>query len=278
MYIMGSVLAIGASILFLVIVFTPLELLFPAKKGQKIFRKHWLLDMTYFIGQYLVLGGVVIWALSYFSYWLTGIIPVEFRTSVASQTWWLQAIEVVILSDFVIYWGHRLQHKVPFLWRFHKVHHTAKKMDWLAAHREHPLDSLYTIGLINLPAFVLGFDLETLAGLIAFRGIWAIYIHSNTRIPIGPLKWFIGAPQLHHWHHYLDRDAGNYANISPLMDLMFGTYTCPDHEPEEVGIPEDFPQNYVGQMLHPLLPASISKKLGGLKLPSEKSKLNSESK
>jgi len=61
------------------------------------------------------------------------------------------------------------------------------------------------------------------------------------------------------------------------MDILFGTYTCPDHEPDEVGIPEDFPQNYVGQMIHPLLPASISKKLGGLKLPSEKSDNPSES-
>lgn len=51
--------------------------------------------------------------------------------------------------------------------------------------REHPLDTVYTVGLINLPAFLLGFPLETLAGFIAFHGIWAIYIHSNVRLPIG---------------------------------------------------------------------------------------------
>jgi len=107
------------------------------------------------------------------------------------------------------------------------------------------------MGLINIPAFLLGFPLETLTGLIAFRGIWAIYIHSNVRLNIGPLKWFVGAPELHHWHHDRARDAGNYANISPLMDLAFGTYRCPDHEPESFGIQEEIPRNYFGQMLHP---------------------------
>ncbi|MBL4704727.1 MAG: sterol desaturase family protein [Flavobacteriales bacterium] len=163
-------------------------------------------------------------------------------------------MEVVFFSDLFIYWAHRLQHQWSFLWRFHKVHHSAERLDWLAAHREHPLDTIYTVTIINLPAILLGFNLDLIAGLIAFRGIWAVYIHSNVRLPIGPLKMLIGAPELHHWHHYLDKDAGNYANISPIMDLLFGTYTCPDHEPEEVGISEVFPTTYIGQMIHPLLP------------------------
>ena len=69
-----------------------------------------------------------------------------------------------------------------------------------------------------------------------------------------PLRWFIGAPELHHWHHDKDRFAGNYANISPLMDLLFGTYTCPDHEPGAFGIREPTPKNYIGHLLHPFPP------------------------
>lgn len=137
---------------------------------------------------------------------------------------------------------------------FHKVHHSAEHLDWLAAHREHPLDTIYTVGLINLPAFVLGFPLQTLVGFIAFRGLWAIYIHSNVRLPTGPLRVLFGAPELHHWHHDLDRQAGNYANVSPLMDVLFGTYRCPDHEPEAFGIEESSPDSYVGFMVEPLLP------------------------
>ena len=88
-----------------------------------------------------------------------------------------------------------------------------------------------------------------------FRGIWAIYIHSNVRLPIGPLRKLIGSPELHHWHHDRDRDAGNYANLSPLMDILFGTYRCPGHEPERFGLNQPTPSTYLGHLIQPLLPA-----------------------
>jgi sterol desaturase/sphingolipid hydroxylase (fatty acid hydroxylase superfamily) len=244
----------GLSFLFLCLVFRPLEWAFPAKADQRFFRPAWFTDLCFFLGQYLLWGGLVFWLLSRWGDWLDGAVPAHFRDRIAAQPWWLQAIEVVLLSDLCVYWGHRLQHNVGFLWRFHSIHHSAEHLDWLAAHREHPVDTVYTLGLINLPAFVLGFPLETLVGLIAFRGIWAIYIHSNVRLPLGPLRVFVGAPELHHWHHDRDRNAGNYANISPLMDVLFGTYRCPDHEPERFGIREEIARSYLGQMLHPFLP------------------------
>ena len=239
----------GLSLLFLLITFVPMERMFPAKPGQPFFRPQWGLDLCYLLGQYLLWTGLVFWLLGHFEHCLDPYISPAFREAVARQPGWLQAIEVVVFSDFLVYWGHRLQHRVDFLWQFHKVHHSAPHLDWLAAHREHPLDTLYTIGIIHFPAFLLGFPLETLAGLIAFRGIWAIYIHSNVRLPLGPLGLLIGSPALHHWHHDLERDAGNYANISPLMDVIFGTHVCPNHEPEAFGIHEDFPETYVEQLL-----------------------------
>lgn len=247
----------GLSLIFLSLVFIPLETVFPAKEAKGIFRKGWMLDMCYFLGQYLFWNGMVLWVLYHFKYWIGSIMPLSFTQIIQHQPLWVQAIEVIFFSDLIIYWGHRLQHNVDFLWRFHKVHHSAETLDWLAAHREHPIDSIYTIGLINLPAFLIGFDLEALALLVAFRGIWAIYIHSNVRLPIGKLKILIGSPELHHWHHDKERDRGNYANISPLMDIVFGTYVCPSTEPENFGIKEHFPKNYVGQMLRPFVPDFI---------------------
>lgn len=249
------------SFIFLIAVFVPMEKVFPAKKKQKFFRSKWVLDFCFFIGQYLIWSGLVLWTLNNFGDYLTSIIPNSFQSKVGNQPYLLQVLEVLILSDFLIYWGHRLQHNIDFLWRFHKVHHSAENLDWLAAHREHPIDSIYTIGLINLPAFIMGFPLESIAGIIAFRGIWAIYIHSNVRLPLGPLKILIGAPELHHWHHDLDRRAGNYANISPIMDVIFGTYKCPDKEPEKFGIREEIPSTYLGQLIEPLLPKRIWNKL-----------------
>jgi sterol desaturase/sphingolipid hydroxylase (fatty acid hydroxylase superfamily) len=247
-------LSAGLSFLFLVLVFRPLEMAFPAKTGQRFFRPAWLTDLCFFLGQYLVFSGLVFWALVHFGRWLNGIVPSDFRSAVASQPWWLQVLEVIALSDFLIYWGHRLQHRVGFLWRFHSVHHSSEHLDWLAAHREHPLDTIYTVGLINLPAFILGFPLEALAGFIAFRGLWAVFIHSNVRLPIGPFRVLIGSPELHHWHHDRDRDAGNYANISPLMDVLFGTYRYPGHEPDRFGVNQPVPRTYLGHLVRPLLP------------------------
>lgn len=255
MSFVNVLLATGVSLLFLALVFIPMEKAFPAKANQQVFRPKWLLDLCYFFGQYLLWSSLVLKALNYLGVWFDENIPLQFRTVIGSQPIWLQAIEVLVLSDVLIYWGHRLQHKYDLLWRFHKVHHSAETLDWLAAHREHPVDSIYTVGIINLPALLFGFDLSSLAIMVAFRGLWAIYIHSNVRLSIGPLKMLIGSPELHHWHHDKERDRGNYANISPLMDIVFGTYVCPPHEPEAFGIKEKFPSNYVAQMVRPLLPA-----------------------
>jgi sterol desaturase/sphingolipid hydroxylase (fatty acid hydroxylase superfamily) len=262
-------LSSAASFLFLLVVFRPLEAAIPARAGQGFFRPAWFTDLCFFLGQYLLWNSVVFTLLIYGAGWLNLLVPATFRAGVAAQPWWLQALEVIVLSDFCVYWGHRLQHAVPILWRFHSIHHSAEHLDWLAAHREHPVDTIYTLTLINLPAFLLGFNVATLAGLVAFRGLWAIYIHSNVRLPLGPLRMLVGAPELHHWHHDRARDAGNYANISPLVDLLFGTYRCPDHEPEAFGIAEPIAPTYLGQMLHPFLPRRRAQPAAKVESPSD---------
>lgn len=247
----ASLATAGLALCFLALTFRPLEWAFPARRGQPLFRPEWWTDLLYFLGQYLLFNGAVLWLISQFEYGIDGVVPYGLRAAVAAQPWWLQGIEVMALSDLCIYWGHRIQHRVDFLWRFHAIHHSAEHLDWLASHREHPVDSIYTITIINLPAIILGFPMETLVGFLAFRGLWAIFIHSNVRLPLGPLKVLIGSPDLHHWHHARDRDSGNYANLSPLMDRLFGTYHCPDHEPAAFGLREPFPRSYLGQLLFP---------------------------
>src|SRR5437764_7426087 len=97
----------GLSFLFLLLVFRPLEVVFPAKPGQRFFRPAWFTDLCFFLGQYLLWSGLVLVVLASFKSWLDGIVPQSFRLSVATQPWWLQVVEVVLLSDFLIYWGHR---------------------------------------------------------------------------------------------------------------------------------------------------------------------------
>lgn len=246
-FLIDNLWAAGISFIVLALVFSPLEWLAPAKLGQKFFRPEWFTDLAFFLGQYLIWGGLILQVLRLLKTSCHGII---FGSSVAALPWWMQALLAVFLGDLSIYWVHRLQHRWDFLWRFHAVHHTAEHLDWLAAHREHPVDGLITQAVINLPAFLLGVSIGTLSWLIIFRGIWAIYIHSNVRFPLGPLRVLIGAPEIHHWHHSRERKVGNYANLSPLMDVLFGTYVCKQHEPAEFGISEPFPRSYARQLLH----------------------------
>jgi sterol desaturase/sphingolipid hydroxylase (fatty acid hydroxylase superfamily) len=239
-------------LVFLCAVFYPLEIAFPAKP-QCFFRSAWFTDLCFFLGQYLFWGGMVLGILIHLKVWLAWVVAEDFRLAVAGQPWWLQAMEVILLSDFFSYWGHRLQHRIGFLWRFHAVHHSSEQLDWLAAHREHPVDAIYTMTLINLPPMILGFPLETIAGFLLFRGVWAVFIHANVRLPIGPLRMLLGSPELHHWHHARERDVGNYANVCPLMDILLGTYCCPPQEPEQFGLKEPISDTYLGLIIKPLL-------------------------
>ena len=114
MHYVWLILTALGSFLFLTIVFRPLELSFPAKSNQRFLRADWWLDLCFFLGQYLVWNGLVVGALFYFRQWLNLLVPVAFRSAVASQSWWLQMAEVIVLSDMLIYWGHRLQHRGVF--------------------------------------------------------------------------------------------------------------------------------------------------------------------
>src|SRR5579871_6998990 len=92
----AAIASTGLSFLFLLLVFRPLEAVFPAKPGQRFFRPAWLTDLCFFLGQYLLWSGLVLWALLHFRGWLDGIAPAPFRHAVAAQPWWLQVAEVIL--------------------------------------------------------------------------------------------------------------------------------------------------------------------------------------
>ena len=242
------------SFLVLAAVFWPLEKLFPARAGQPWLRPRLVTDVAFFLGQYLLWGALVLATLQWTDQLFVEWMPGGWRALVASQPRWLQAIEVLLLCDIGVYWFHRACHRFDFLWRFHAVHHSAEHLDWVAAHREHPLDGLVTQLVCNVPAFALGFPMETLAAVIALRSLWGIFIHSNVRLPLGPLHVLLGSPALHHWHHAkLRTKAQNFANLAPWVDVLFGTYHRPQgEETYPIGLSEEFPRSWLGQILHPI--------------------------
>lgn len=244
-----------ASLAWLVVMFVPLERAFPARPEQKILRRGLWTDLAFFFGQHLVFAMVAVSVLSASMPYVVGWLGTEaLQGQMAELPMALQVLVVVMAGDMMAYWGHRAQHRFEWLWRFHAVHHSSVEVDWLAAHREHPLDGIYTQAMVNLPAIVLGFDIGAAMGLVAFRSLWAIFVHSNVRIPMGPLRYVVGAPQLHRWHHAKIREPGNYANLAPWVDLLFGTYHWPQGEPEAMGVDDEMPEDYVGLLWRPMVP------------------------
>ncbi len=243
--IFSVLLSAVASFALLAAVFVPLERLFPARPGQKVLRRNVAVDACFFAGQYLAWTSVAVWVLA-------RVEPLV-RHAPTSLPLVMQVVLAVAGGDFVVYWFHRACHAWGPLWRFHAVHHTAEELDWVAAHREHPVDGVLTQLCMNLPAFLLGVPMSALAGIIVFRGIWAVFIHSNVRLPLGPLRFLFGAPELHHWHHArLERTAHNFSNLGPWVDVLFGTYHRPEGEERyPLGVPESWPQGYVAQLAQP---------------------------
>jgi sterol desaturase/sphingolipid hydroxylase (fatty acid hydroxylase superfamily) len=237
---------------WLAAIFLPLEWARPRWPGQARLRRGVATDLAFFAGQHLLFGAAVAWLLSH----AIALVPrpdglTSLQARFANHPGWLRALVVLVLGDLAMYWGHRLQHRVPWLWRFHAVHHSAEQLDFLAAHREHPLDGLYTQLWMNLPALALGFSFEGLLGLVAFRGLWATLIHANVQLPLGPLAWLVGSPQHHHVHHQRERDVGNYANLAPWIDRLFGTHREAPEGPLELGLDEPAPSTYLGLLVQP---------------------------
>ncbi|EYF03499.1 sterol desaturase family protein [Chondromyces apiculatus] len=251
------------SLAVLALVFVPLERAFPARPGQRLRRPAIAVDLCFFLGQRLVFAALVTAALTTVAGALDLQALARLRASVDAWPLALQALAALVLGDLVVYWFHRACHRVDLLWRFHAVHHSVEHLDWLAAHREHPLDGFLTQLCLNLPGVVLGLPFEAMGALVVLRSLWAIFIHANVRLPLGPLRWILGAPELHHWHHArVERTAHNFANLAPYLDRIFGTYHCPeDPETYPLGLTEPWPRGYLAQLAHPFLPQGRARDL-----------------
>ena len=260
--IQGALYALGAaaaSFATLLVVFVPLERLFPARPGQQILRPAWWTDLAFFAGQYLLWVGLSVWILAQVQTRIPPIVPSGVRATFAAWPCACEALGLIALGAGSVYWVHRACHSHPWFWRIHSIHHSAEHLDWLAAHREPPLDGILTQLAVNAPALLLGFSVGQVAGVAALRGMWAIFVHSNVRIPLGPLRVILGAPELHHWHHLRRVRAENSANLAPWTDLLFGTYHCPDGGEEDwpLGVEEAVPRGYWGMLGWPLRDSTV---------------------
>jgi sterol desaturase/sphingolipid hydroxylase (fatty acid hydroxylase superfamily) len=245
------------SIILAMLIFIPLERLLALRHEQGTFRKSWQLDSIYFLLngifisaglKLILLAALVLGAL---------LVPAQFRAWVGSLSFWIQLPAVLLVSDLGFYAAHRMFHKIPWLWRFHAVHHSIEEMDWLAAHRVHPLDQILTKGASILPIIALGFSPGAIAAYAALYHWQALLIHSNVKINFGPLAHIFASPHFHHWHHANHKEAydKNFAGQLSFLDALFGTmHMPPERMPERYGTNMPVPKSYGSQMLYPLQP------------------------
>lgn len=244
------------------VIFIPLERLRPLHRGQHPLHKGWRTDLLYVFANGAVLSmglGALTAVTPALSTWL---VSAELRAAVARQPYWIQVIEAVILADLGFYVAHRLFHGVPWLWRFHAIHHSIQELDWLAGVRVHGLDQLVTKGISMLPLLVLGFDAVPIAISAGIYFWHSILLHANVRMSFGPLRWIIASPVFHHWHHAAWPDAygKNFAGQLSILDKLFGTLYMPKGQtPESYGLDEPVPHTYISQMLYPFKWARLSR-------------------
>ncbi|MPZ14414.1 MAG: sterol desaturase family protein [Chloroflexi bacterium] len=182
----------------------------------------------------------------------------ERDTLVRQQPGWLQAVELVILLDFVAYWMHRAFHRDGLLWRIHSVHHSSIKVDWLSSVRVHPLNDLGTRVVQVIPLVLLGFDASALGIAVPFFTFYALFVHSDVPWTYGPLRFAVASPAFHRWHHTTQTEGlnKNFAALLPMFDLLFGTFFMPEGtQPERFGIiGSTVPENIILQLVHPFRP------------------------
>ncbi|GHC48452.1 sterol desaturase family protein [Neogemmobacter tilapiae] len=244
------------NLVFLGFIFIPLERLFPHRPDQTVFRTEWREDLFYYL-----VSSMMVQVLSYMTLAPSGLIRSttdlsSVQSFLGSQPLWLQIIEIMILTDFVQYWLHRAFHRIPALWRFHAVHHSAETMDWIAGARMHFFEVIILRAVTATPMFVLGFSEAALHAYILIVYVYSSVLHSNLRGEPSWLGRFLATPRFHHWHHGIEREAidVNFSIHFPLLDRLFGTYHLPqDKWPSGYGIKGNpVPKGYWSQFLYPL--------------------------
>jgi sterol desaturase/sphingolipid hydroxylase (fatty acid hydroxylase superfamily) len=237
------------------LIFIAIEKLLPLRKGQLVFRPEWQTDLKHFAVNHFLVGLILLTVNFVIHNGFGWMVQHDFQLAV-QRIWFLpQLLLCILVADLAQYWTHRAYHEIPFLWKFHAVHHSAKSMDWLAGSRQHVLEVIATRVFVVAPLFVIGFSESVVNAYILIVGFQAVLNHANVGIPWGPLKYLIVTPDFHHWHHASDDEAidRNYAAHYAFLDHLFGTAVKADRKlPNHYGVVGDYmPDGFVAQQMFP---------------------------
>ena len=230
------------------LLFVPLERLLPVPDAGRRTLKSWIVDLAHATlgGQAIKTGATVLLALILMGH--------PQSTLAASLPIWLQVILLLLICDLIIWIVHRACHAMPLLWRFHRIHHSSTRLDWLAASRVHPCEQILMTTAIALPMLTLGFSPAATAIYLGVYEVHAVLLHANTRMSLGPLEAIFTPPRIHHWHHADEPHAydSNFGSQLVIWDRMFGTAYHPQRRyPKRFGIDAPPEEDFVTHLLAP---------------------------
>jgi sterol desaturase/sphingolipid hydroxylase (fatty acid hydroxylase superfamily) len=235
------------------LIYVPLERLWPQYPEQGTFRNEWTLDVVYFMSTHLpiqILSFLVLLPATLAIKYLG--VPV-LQHFIVRLPWLLQFFLAVVVADVAEFFIHLALHKVPFLWRFHAVHHSSKALDWIAGSRSHFVDDTLVRGFILVP-LMFGFSQGIILAYLIFVTLHATWTHCNFAPNAKWLEKLLVMPRYHHWHHTSQKEGidKNFAIHFPWIDKLFGTYYYPDTWPERYGLDgEEISPSFLGQTIEP---------------------------
>jgi sterol desaturase/sphingolipid hydroxylase (fatty acid hydroxylase superfamily) len=243
-----------------------LELMLPWRKNQSIFRKDFWLDAFWMFFNFFIFNLIIYIALSsvteeYFGKMMQAIgLPKKGLIDLSGLSLWIQFPIYFILADFVQWSVHVMLHRVPWLWKFHKVHHSVREMGFAAHLRYHFMETfVYKTALYIFMAWVLNFKLEYAFFMHAFTILVGHLNHANVGWDYGPLKYILNNPKMHIWHHAKHMPSKhpygiNFGITLSIWDYLFKT----DHIPHsgrdiELGFEgiETYPEGFFELQIKP---------------------------
>ncbi|MBB6682137.1 sterol desaturase family protein [Aequorivita sp. 609] len=245
-----------------------LELLFPWRKDQKIFRKDFWMDTFYMFFNFFLLNLIVLIFLSNATaelfndlLSLIGLKISDFQLlDLNALPFGLGLLVFFLITDFVQWNTHRLLHYSPFLWNFHKVHHSIKEMGFAGHLRYHWMEPIVYKSLLYIPLAVIGgFDVQSVA-IVHFSALTIGHLnHANLGWDYGVLKYIFNNPKMHIWHHAKELPENHQYGVNfgislSLWDYLFKTSHVPhDGRDIELGFEgdEEFPKDFIKQTIYP---------------------------
>ena len=240
-----------------------LEIIFPWRKNQSIFRKDFWLDAFFMFFNFYIFKLVIFMAFSNvteagFKSLFGGDLSSLAIFDMSGLSVWLQLIIFFIATDFIQWFTHVMLHRFNFLWRFHKVHHSVEQMGFAAHLRFHWMENIFYTPMKFIVVMLLGGFTPEMAYIVFYASIAIGHLnHANLGWDYGPFKYILNNPKMHIWHHAKElpadhRKGANFGISLSIWDYLFRTDYIPRSGRDiELGFEdlEEYPKSFWGLIL-----------------------------